>query len=56
MELAPVAEAALRHGVSQRTIHRCLSDGRLTRHRGEGSRRTLVDLTEVRRLLAPIAT
>jgi hypothetical protein len=48
--LSAVSEAAIKVGVSQRTIQRRMREGVVKRYRKVGDRRTFVDVGELRRL------
>lgn len=52
-DLVSVDEAAQEFKRSRKTIFAWLREGRLTRYRSEGDRRTLVDRGEIRRLVEP---
>lgn len=51
--LRPIADAAVRCGVSTKTIRRRIADGSLTAYR-VGPRIIRIDMAEVERLLRPI--
>ena len=52
-DLLSVDEAVVEFRRSRKTIFGWLRDGRLTRYRSEGDRRTLVSRSELRQLVEP---
>jgi len=54
-DLISVDEAVLEFRRSRKTLFAWLREGRLTRFRSEGDRRTLVSRREIRKLIQPRA-
>lgn len=52
-ELHWIQDLARQFGVSSHTLHRLRQEGRLTAYRRPGSKRTLFDLHQVRKVLTP---